>query len=103
MTWGLLVFLLQIAAGLLWLLPGIYLIPRIVRAWGPEPTRGTALSAPVGFLAWLQVGFTIRWQVWPDTRQVMETGELITWAALYAFSGFLAVWFFHGARQMRGG
>lgn len=90
---------LQILAGLLWLIPAVYLTPRVIRSWqaGAYPERGI----PVAFLAWLQIGFTVRWLAWPHALGAMDAPELVTWATLYAFSGFMAIWFFIRALETR--
>lgn len=93
--------LLQIVSGVAWFVPAVYLTPRIFKAWRRDATRAHMLSAPIGFLAWLQTGFTVRWLAWPRAVDVMEPAELATWAALYALSAFLAVWFLVGAYQTR--
>lgn len=95
------VTVMQVIAGLLWLVPAIYLTPRIVRSWKADANSLPIRGIPVGFLAWLQVGFTVRWLAWPHALGTMKTAELLTWATLYAFSGFLAVWFFVRARQTK--
>lgn len=96
-----LVQILQLASGLLWLLTALYLTPRIGRSWRKEPSRATMLAAPIGFLAWLMFGFCFRWLLWPESLGEMGGAELTTWAALYALSSLLAVWFFQGALQTR--
>ena len=96
-----LVQFLQALSGALWLLPAAYLTPRIFAAWRLHATRVQMLSAPIAFLSWLMVGYSARWLVWPRAIEGMVFAELLTWAALYALSGALAVWFFAGALQTR--
>jgi hypothetical protein len=93
---------LQILSGLLWLLPALYLTPRIIASWRKGASRATLLSAPIGFLSWLQVGFIVRWIAWPHALAAMRGDELLTWAALYGMSGGLALWFLSGAIKTRG-
>lgn len=95
------VMVLQIASGVLWLLPAVFLTPRILRSWRPGASRGTMLAAPIGFVCWLMVGFSVRWLLWPRTVGAMSAPELATWGALYALSCLLAVWVFSGARLTR--
>ena len=102
MDWPNIVATLQLLSGLAWLVPAIYLTPRIVRSWQRGASRATALAAPIGFLCWLMVGFSIRWLIWPHAIDDMTSAELVAWSALYALSGFLAAWFLSGARQTRG-
>lgn len=96
-----LVQIAQAISGALWLLPAVYLTPRILAAWSRHATRAQILSAPIAFLSWLMVGYSARWLVWPRAIEGMELPELVTWAALYTLSGALALWFFAGARQTR--
>lgn len=93
--------LLQLLSGAAWLVPALYLSRRIGRAWRADASRATMLAAPIGFLCWLQVGFVIRWLLWPHAIGDMSGEELATWGALYALSALLAVWVFSGARSTR--
>lgn len=96
-----LVPLLQLLSGLAWLVPALYLSPRIARAWRTPAHRADILAAPIGFMAWLQVGFSLRWLAWGHAIDKMRPVELVAWAALYALSVLLAAWFFKGARMTR--
>ena len=98
-----LVQFLQLVSGVAWLLPAIVLTSRIVGSWKRSASRATMLAAPIGFLAWMQVGFTVRWLVWPHALTAMNGTELTTWAALYALSALLAGWFLAGAFETRNG
>jgi hypothetical protein len=97
-----LVQILQALSGVLWLAPAVFLTPRILGAWRQGASRTVMLSAPIGFVAWLMFGFSVRWFVWPHAIATMAGDELLAWSALYALSGFLAVWVFIGAFQTRG-
>jgi hypothetical protein len=93
---------LQLASGLLWLLPALFLSPRIVRSWRPGASRATMLSTPIAFLSWLMVGFIARWLVWPRSIDGMLPTEVVCWCALYIMSGGCALWVLLGAFQTRG-
>jgi hypothetical protein len=93
---------MQVLSGLLWLATALFLTPRIAASWRAGASRAKALWAPVGFLAWLMVGFIVRWLFWPESVGGMGAPELVTWAALYALSGLLAAWFLNGAIRTRG-
>lgn len=96
------VVILQFVSGLAWLFPALYLTPRVFASWRGKPSRITMLSAPIAFLAWLMVGFSVRWFVWPQAVTTMAGAELVTWGTLYALSTGLAGWFLSGAIQTRG-
>ena len=44
------------------------------------------------FMGALQVGFAIRWMLFPQSINEMRGTELHLWAALYVLSTLLAVW-----------
>lgn len=94
--------LLQLLSGLAWLVPALVLSPRIVRAWRQGASRATLLTAPIAFVCWLQVGFSIRWMLWPHSVAEMGNSELTCWGALYTLSAGLAAWVFVLARQTKG-
>lgn len=92
--------MLQIVSGMMWLLPAIYLTPRIASAFRVGSTHMTAISARNAFIAWLMVGFVVRWLVWPRAIGTMSNTELVAWGALYALSSVCALWFFRDALNM---
>ena len=96
-----LVQVFQAVSGGLWLAPAVYLTPRIVRSWRHDASRIEMLSAPIGFFAWLMVGFSLRWLVWSHSIPGMNPLELAAWTALYALSAVLAAWVMVGAWQTR--
>ena len=89
---------LQNLSGVTWLLPAVYLTPRIANIYRPGATRLNAIWARNGFLSWLMVGYALRWLAWPTALRVMHWDELLAWGALYSLSSVCAVWFFHDAR-----
>lgn len=93
---------LQILSGALWLLPAVYLSPRVWRSWQADHRRIDILSAPICFFAWLQVGFIVRWFAWQHSVAGMGPYELAAWGALYALSAFLALWVFRGGQLTQG-
>lgn len=93
---------LQALSGGFWLVLALYLSPRIVGSWRAGASRTVMLSAPIGFVAWLQVGFIVRWMAWPHALARMGGIELATWAALYGLSAFCALWVLAGAWRTRG-
>lgn len=93
---------LQVLSGIAWLLPAAFLAPRIAAAWRSGASRMTLLSVPVAFLAWLQVGFIVRWLAWPGTVAAMSEDETVTWASLYLLSSGCALWVFKSAWETRG-
>lgn len=93
--------LLQLLSGVAWFFPAFYLTGRILRSWRSGASRSTLLAAPIGFVAWMMVGFVIRWIVWPHSIEVMHPAETTTWAALYLMSIGLAIWVLRGAYETR--
>lgn len=92
---------LQALSGILWLLPAVFLVPRVIGAWRGEITRCARLWLPLCFVSWLMIGFSIRWLTWPNSLEGMVGTELVTWASLYALSSVCAVWLFISAVQMK--
>lgn len=93
----LLVQLLQLLSGLAWLLPMALFAPAVWRIWR-APMRGPArpdpldvLVSPLAFIAALQVGFIIRWMLFPHAIGTMEGTELAVWSGLYTLSIAAAV------------
>lgn len=81
-----LVQVLQIASGLAWLLPTLAILPGMIRTW-----RGTAdaidvMRGPIFFVGIVQIGFSVRWAIWPHAIPVMGATELSTWSGLYVLS-----------------
>lgn len=93
---------IQLVSGVLWLIPALLLTGRILRSWRAGATRATVLAAPIGFVAWMQVGFVVRWMLWPHALGTMNVLELTAWAALYLLSSGLALWVAQGAIRTRG-
>lgn len=88
---------LQIASGLCWLLPMVLFIPSVWRVW-TSPSEGPGrvdpvdvMVSPFAFIAAIQVGFTIRWLLWPTVIRAMRPDELGVWAGLYTLSMIAAV------------
>jgi hypothetical protein len=86
-----LVQFLQIVSGLAWLLPTLIMAPGIVRVWRGRGDSIDAMRGPVFFIGIVQIGFTIRWLIWPHAIPVMGATELSTWAGLYVLSIMCAV------------
>lgn len=89
--------LLQLLSGLAWLVPMILYTPAICRIWR-APMRGPSrpdpldvLVSPLAFIAALQVGFTIRWMLFPHSISGMQRTELVIWSGLYTLSIAAAV------------
>lgn len=88
-----LVYLLQIISGLLWLVLGVYLFPRVLNSLSGKASRAVMLSMPIAFLGFLMAGFSLRWILWSSAAGHMDRMELVTWLGLYVLSAFLALWF----------
>lgn len=83
---------LQAVVGLAWLAVALLFAPSVWRIWkapmhGPSrPDPLDVLMSPLAFIGALQVGFSIRWLIFPDALGFMRTGELVVWAGLYFLS-----------------
>lgn len=87
-----LVQILQVLSGLAWLVPMALFAPAVWRIWrapihGPSrPDPIDVMVSPLAFIAALQVGFAIRWVLFPHAMIVMEDAELLIWSGLYMLS-----------------
>lgn len=86
-----LVQVLQIAAGIAWLLPTLMIFPGVVRTWFGRGDQIDAMRGPIFFVGVVQIGFSARWLLWPHAIPVMQPAELSTWAGLYVLSFFCAI------------
>jgi hypothetical protein len=94
---GVVILSLQIASGAVWMVVAILFAPAIWRIW-KAPMRGPSrpdpldvLMSPLAFVGLLQVGFSIRWLLFPDAVSGMRTSEIVVWAGLYCLSLLCAV------------
>ena len=95
----------QLGAGLCWLLPLGLFLPCVLRIWRGRGDALDWIGSPAAFVAMLQVGFVLRWLLFPNAVAVMRDGELALWAGLYALSALCAVSFvlaWRIARRLRG-
>lgn len=81
-----LVQILQIAAGIAWLLPTLMIFPGVVRTWLGTGDQIDAMRGPIFFVGIVQIGFSVRWLLWPHALPAMGKTELSTWAGLYVLS-----------------
>ncbi|HET7255620.1 MAG TPA: hypothetical protein VFJ46_17825 [Xanthobacteraceae bacterium] len=99
---------LQIASGFAWLLPMALFAPAVWRIWRAPmhgPSRADpidVLVSPIAFMAALNVGFIIRWVLFPAAIETMGRNELIIWAGLYTLSIAAAVLSVRAWRIARG-
>ena len=83
--------LLQALTGLTWLAVLLQRIPGVVRLFRPDPSVNDVFGLPIALVAICQIGFSVRWWVWPRAVDVMEPSELIFWGGLYLASSLSAV------------
>ena len=89
--------LLQLLSGLAWLVPMTLFTRAVLRIWRAPMRRPSrpdpidVLVSPLAFIAALQVGFVIRWLVFPHALTAMEHAELVVWSGLYTLSIAAAV------------
>lgn len=86
-----LVQVLQIVAGVTWLMPALIMAPGVWRVWRGRADPIDAFRVPIFTTGLIQVGFSARWLVWPHALPTMGATELTAWAGLYALSAAAAV------------
>ncbi len=86
-----LVQLLQLLSGALWIIPAGMLLPGVIRTWRGKADAMDAMRGPIFFVCVVQIGFSVRWAIWPHVIPIMGTAELSTWAGLYVLSGLCAI------------
>lgn len=83
---------LQLLAGAAWLsvmLSRVFSVGRIVA--GRAPTWFDAFSLFLVGNGAVQLGFVLRWWLYPAAKRAMEPGELSLWGCLYLASAMLAL------------
>lgn len=80
---------LQIIAGLSWLIAAIFYSKSVWRVLASRAKWIDVFRALFVFVALTQVGFTVRWLVWPHAIGQMGFYEQLTWAILYTMSAIL--------------
>lgn len=83
----------QVVAGACWVAPMLLFLPCVVRIWRGRGDALDWIGSPVAFVGMLQVGFLVRWLLYPNAVKHMRDGELAFWAGLYALSALCAVSF----------
>ena len=73
-----------------WLLVALYLMPSLWRVIRNTATPGDVFGALWVAIAVIQIGFSVRWHVFPSVIQFMGDAEKISWMSLYVSSGFTA-------------
>jgi hypothetical protein len=63
----------------------------MVRTWRGKGDALDAIRGPVFFVGVVQIGFSVRWLIWPHAIPVMTQAELSTWSGLYVLSIMCAV------------
>lgn len=81
----------QTISGLAWLLPLVLFTPSVWRVWSGKAAAVDVICAPLAFVALLQIGFIVRWLVFPHAIGAMVDGELAMWAGLYFMSALSAL------------
>lgn len=87
-----LVQLTQVVAGLAWSFLAVLFAGAVLRVWFGGADIVDVLVSPLAFVALDQVGFSVRWLIFPGAMRVMGTDELILWAGLYTLSVLAVVW-----------
>ncbi len=81
----------QALAGLLWIIPLLLFAPSVIRIWRNRADALDVVLSPVAFLALNQIGFTVRWLLFPRAVSVMRSDEIMVWAGLYTMSALCVV------------
>ena len=73
-----------------WLLVALYLMPSMWRVILNRASPGDVFGGLWVVVAIIQIGFSVRWHIFPDVIQFMGNAEKITWMGLYISSGITA-------------
>lgn len=82
---------LQIICGIAWCGPLIQLAPSFIRVFTDRGAMIDKLRVPFFLNAVAQVGFSVRWFIWPNAIGTMGSTEQSYWAALYTLSSVVAL------------
>lgn len=91
---GIILFL-QIASGGAWAIVLVYFAPSIARLWRQTHTDGDLQVSVYPLMAATQIGFAVRWFLFPGVVRLMQWQELVFWSGLYVASivlAFFALW-----------
>lgn len=77
---------LQIAFGLVWAYPLVTRLPSGWRAIRGKARHGDRKRTAFWFLALANVGFVVRWFLYPGAVRIMTADELALWGGLYLVS-----------------
>ncbi len=95
--------ILRAVSGLLWVLTAIYFLPAVWRIAWLRQRYYDPMKAVFVFLACANLGFIMRWYVWPSAQSSMGSEELATWAGMYVLSSLSALGLFFVSRAYRVG
>lgn len=82
---------LQAFSGLMWLLPVLIFSRAIGRVWMGRHHTADLLVVPYPIIGIVQVGFSLRWWLYPKAIVFMSHEETTFWAGLYILSGLCAL------------
>ena len=74
-------------AGLAWAWITLRIFPSVVRLWTGRGDAIDWLASPLCFIGLDQIGFSVRWLIFPGAIRVMQVDELLYWVGLYVLSG----------------
>ena len=89
MTLNILAF--QVLSGLCWFAPLVYLLPCFVRTLIGRGSLVDSLRVPFFIVAVAQVGFSLRWLIWPGAISLSGSTEQQLWAAAYSLNAIGAL------------
>lgn len=85
------ILMFQLVSAFLWGIPLALFAPSVVRIWRSTADALDIIVSPFAFGAIVQIGFTLRWLIFPKATAHMETNELLMWSGLYTLSGITAL------------
>ncbi|MGX7926448.1 hypothetical protein ACWPMX_07730 [Tsuneonella sp. HG094] len=82
---------LQLLSGTLWLSVMLSRLPSVLRiVRDRDPSIADFFAAFLVGNGAVQLGFVLRWWLYPNVKGLMQPGELVLWGCLYLVSSMLA-------------
>ena len=73
-----------------WMLVVLYFMPSVARTLRLRASPMDIFCTLWAIVGAIQIGFSVRWYVFPDVIRFMVNAEKITWMGLYLSSGMTA-------------
>lgn len=85
------VFALHVLAGIAWLYPLLTRFPSGLRTIRGIGAPGDRKRTAMWFMAFVQVGYVVRWLLYPGAYRTMSLDELAMWGGLHLLSAAACV------------